>query len=67
MYGNTLLLEVVVAERLARARAAADQERLAKAARAPAPPLRSLLGAGLIRLGERLLAGAPAATLVRRA
>jgi len=67
MYGNMVLMEVVVAERLARARAAADQERLVQAARTPAPPLRALLGAGLVRLGERLLAGAPATTLVRRA
>jgi hypothetical protein len=63
MHANMLLMEVVVAERLARARAMADQERLARAARAPSPPLRALLGAGLVRLGERLLGSPPPAPL----
>jgi hypothetical protein len=49
------LMEVIVAERLAEARAAAAQERVVQALRLPRPPLRVIVGARLVALGERLL------------
>ena len=59
MFGNMCLMEVMVAERLAGARAEAARERLALTARLPRQPLRALVGARLVALGERLL-GSPA-------
>jgi hypothetical protein len=53
--GNVSLMEVIVAERLAEARAAAAQERVMQALRLSRPPLRVIVGARLVALGERLL------------
>ena len=58
MFGNVSLMEVVVAERLAAARAAAARERLLLALRQPRPPLRAVVVARLIELGARLLGSA---------
>ena len=60
MWGNLLLMEVVVADRLAEARAAAAAERLVRALRPPRPPLRAVVGACLVELG-RWLSGSRAA------
>src|SRR5512134_127868 len=61
MCGHVSLMEVVVTERLADARAAAAQERLLLALRQPRPPLRAVVGARLMELGARLLGSAGAA------
>ena len=58
MQGNVLLLELLVAERLAEARAAAAQESLLQVLRSSRPPFRAIVGARLIDLGERLLGSA---------
>jgi hypothetical protein len=58
MYENASLMEVLVAERLAEARAAAAHERLLYSPRSSRPSLRVLVGARLIELGERLLGSA---------
>ena len=60
MQGNLLLMETLVAERLAEARAAAAQERLRRAWQPPRPPLRAVVGARLVELGQRMLGSARA-------
>jgi hypothetical protein len=56
MCGNLALMEVVVAERLAAARAAAAEERMVMALRSPRASLRAIVGARLVEIGERLIA-----------
>jgi hypothetical protein len=59
MCGNLSLMEVVVAERLAAARAAAADERMLQALRPPRAALRARVGARLVEIGQRLLDPAP--------
>ena len=55
MCGNLALMEIIVADRLAAARAAASEARMLHALRPAREPLRAMLGARLVKLGERLL------------
>jgi hypothetical protein len=54
---NTYVAEMLVRDRLRELRAAAAAARLADAARPPRRPLRVVIGAALVSVGERLLAG----------
>jgi len=55
MCGNLCLMEVVVAERLTRARAEAARERLAQTVRPSREPILARVGAWLARLSGRRL------------
>ncbi|MBI3635367.1 MAG: hypothetical protein HY216_03975 [Candidatus Rokubacteria bacterium] len=62
---NEYVAESLVRERLRTLRALADEVRLADAARQPRRPWRVVIGAALVALGERLLAGTLRGTAAR--